>query len=202
MKLITKFFIKRVSKQIKAGKIELALKTVNKYLNAPFENNFYLGICYFEMGDWNQAEHYLKLAWNLQESAMVALVLGEVYLQQDNWQEALLVLEPFQQSPEVKQLIDTIHGGYKQRQEYRLFFSLLRQAMGFMREKRYSQSIQSLMSALPYSKDKEKVYNQIGGIYFNFLKDRVKAEEYFRRAYEGCPNNKSYQLNYARVKLH
>lgn len=131
----------------------------------------------------------------------MALILGEVYIQQDNWGKAHSVLKPYQQVPEAKQLIAVIQGSPRDKQDYKTFTDLLRQAMRLMHRREFSKSIQCLEKALSYSKDKGKIYNQIGGIYFNFLKDRTKAVQYFKKAYEISPTNKVFKLNYAKAEL-
>ncbi len=201
MKLLTKLLTKYVSKQIQAGNIKSALNITEKFLETRFENNYYQGICYFEIGDYDQAQFHLELAWELNKNIAVALILGEVYLQQEQWDKALLVLDPYRENAEAKQLLDIIRGGSKERRDYLTFMGLLRQAIRLIHEHEYSNSIQCLKESLPFSKDRGKVYNQIGGIYFNFLKDRNSAEEYFRKAWECSPNNNVFKLNYAKAKL-
>lgn len=56
MKLLSKIIIKYISKLIQVGKIKSALNISKKYLKSPFENNYYQGICYYEIGDFNQAK--------------------------------------------------------------------------------------------------------------------------------------------------
>jgi|SRR5690554_2842012 len=200
-RIINKSVRTLIIKLIQNGKPQKALKLTD-YLKLTPEKFYYKGICYFETGALESAERHLEKALTLKhDSKNTAQVLAQVYILQKKWESAVKVLSPYKGLTEVERLITIINKSEESRLAYLNYATLLQKAVGMMRSKRYEAAVSHLKNAVCYADEPTDLYNQIGTIYLNCLKDRNKAEEYFSKAYQLSPGNKRIKMNYAKVKL-
>ncbi|GAA0180300.1 hypothetical protein SH2C18_30190 [Clostridium sediminicola] len=200
MNLVQKIIIKYASTCISKGKVEKALKLVKSIESLEYEKFFYEGVCYFEMGSFYKAKENLEHALSLKEDYNCARVLFEIYIQIKEWDNANEVIKNHKNKKGVKTLIKIIKDENK-RERYATHNKNIYLALKCIREKKYDNSIAYYQQALGDATDKANIYNQIGGIYLNYIKDKQKAEEYFSMACNMKPANKIYKMNYAKVKL-
>lgn len=186
---------------IRRGHPAKALNILKKYIVLSFEKDYYLGICYFEMGDLAKAETHLKKALQLKKDPFGAQLLAQIYMQQERWDEARQELQPYHNLTAVAPLIRIISADANHRQKYLKFNQLLRKAMEQLAKKQYPDCVQTLQSASEYADDQGKIYNQIGGIYFNFLKDKHQAKIFFEKAHKLAPDDLQIKMNYAKSRL-
>lgn len=201
MGLIQKMIVWRIRDHIQKGAIEKALAKTN-YLRIPEERHYFQGVCYFELGRLAKAQDHLEevLACS-KDPEVIVFLLAQVYMLQRRWDPALQLLMPYQTRPEAEHLIKIINQGEERRQAYLDYMSLVRKALKMLRNHNYEAAITCLETALPYTEEKAKVYDQIGAVYFNYLKDYEKAADYFGKAYALLPKDKRIKMNYAKVKL-
>lgn len=200
MNLVQKIKLNSAVKYIKKGKVSRALNILNEVKFSSFHEAHYKGICYYELGEFNKAIENFNRALSFKEDYNCTRILSEIYLQQGHWELALKCLRRYKQKEEIKKIIRIIKDE-KKRENYVKHNKLISKAMGLMRSKEYEESISCYNESLQYTSDKAEVYNQIGAIYFNYLKDKKMAEEYFSKAYNLSPNNKVFKMNYAKVRL-
>lgn len=200
MNLVQKIKLEFVSLKIKKGNIEGALKIIRTIEDSSYEKFLYEGICYFEKGNLEEAENLLEKALGIKDDFNCARILCEVYLQRQEFDKAIIVIKPYKNKKEIKFLIKTLQDKNK-RESYIAKNNYISIAMDHMRKKEYDLSIRYYLKALEYSGDRAQIFNQIGAIYLNYIKNKKLAEEYFNRAYKIEPNNKTYKMNYAKVKL-
>lgn len=201
MSFIRKIIIKKIQSCIQKGDAEKALRNT-ELLRLPQERNYYKGVCYFELGDLAKAQTHLEnaLAFDSRNEAIVQ-ILAQVYIFQEKWSQALIILSPYKTQPETARIITMINKGAESRQTYLNYTTLVRKALRMLRAQKYEGAVACLKNALHYTEDKAKIYNQIGAVYFNYLKDYSKAEEFFGKAYQILPSDKEIKMNYAKAKL-
>lgn len=203
MNFLFKIRMKQVQRHIRKGKANHALKILNHYADEIPDASFYKGVCYFEMMDLERARLYLELALSKKNDYNIASVLAKVYLFQKEWDQVLEVLKPYRDMPEVKQMISIMKYNIKDREKYVQYMNMVSKSMKHLQNKQYKESVSCLEESLDYIYNKEergKTLNQIGGIYWNFLKDKEKAEYYFQEAHQLIPENKIYKKNLIKVK--
>lgn len=200
MNFIDKIKINSAIKYIKKGNIDKALLILNKIKLLSFDKAFYKGICYYETGKLDKAENYFITAINYKQDYNCIRILAEVYLQKGNWEMALKKLSTYKHKEDIKKIINIIKSE-KTRDNYIKHNKFVYYAMQHIRLGEYEESICNYKESLQYTDDRASIYNQIGAIYFNYLKNREIAEEYFYKAYSMCPNNRTFKINYAKAKL-
>ena len=201
MRMIQKIIVQFIQNHIQRGDIEKALAKTN-YLRRPQERYYYQGVCYFELGNLAKAQEELENALTVSdESEAVVQILVQVYMFQRKWDQAFKMLIPYQTRPEAQHMIKILNQGEDSCQAYLNYMSLVRKSLKMLRSRNYEAAIACLQSALPHTEEKAKIYDQIGAIYFNYLKDYRKAESYFAKAYAILPNDKRIKMNYAKAKL-
>lgn len=201
MSFIQNIIIKKIQSCIQKGDAEKALRKTD-LLRLPQERHYYKGVCCFELGDLAKAQTHLEsaLAFDSNNAAVVH-ILAQVYMLQKQWDQALKVLSPYKTQPEAERIITMINKGAESRQEYLNYITLVRKAMSMLKAQKYEEAVACLKNALHYTEEKAKVFNQIGAVYFNYLKDHSKAEEFFCKAYQILPSDKEIKMNYAKAKL-
>lgn len=204
MALLIKIHLKSIIRDIRKGNTQKALEKLNAMKNDKYEVPYYKGICYFDMNNFDEAQICLEKAYNYQKDDMeIAILLAQAYLLQKNSKKSLEVLKQYKDQPEAKYFIKIIMNGKESINTYVEKTKLIGKAMNNIRNNNYEKSIQLFNIALEYIGNKEekaKIYNLIGGVYCNYIKDIEQAKEYFQRATKLSPQVKEYKRNLMRVQ--
>lgn len=204
MKLKNLLVFKLVTLNIRKGNADKALELLSKISNPSYKHLFYSGICYYELNDLDNACKYLEQAQELKPEYAAARVLADIYLQKGLPELALKNVKPFKNEPEVKHFMKLVGADEEKRNKYIQHLRLVRYAISCLKTKEYSTCIKYLEEAVAVSQEsheKADAYNQMGAVYLNFLKDKDKAEEYFKKAVCLVPKNKTYKTNLTRARM-
>lgn len=201
MNILEKTALKFASSNIKKGKPEKALKLIESGLKDCFEKYYYTGVCLYDLGDRDRSEECLKKALKLNKSFECSLILNRIYIQDKKWDEALDVILPYKDKDEVRNIISVIKSSSRIRDKYAEYINTISQGMMLIRKGSYKESIECFKKALDLTDDKVGIYNQIGAVYFNYLKDRENAAVYFEKSHKLAPGINAYKMNLAKTKL-
>lgn len=204
MTLLMKIRIKSIIREIRKGNTKKALKKLNVINKDGYEVLYYKGICYFDLNNFKEAQFCFEKAFNYNRDEIdLAILLAQVYLLQNKSKESLKILQQYKDHSEVKYFIKIIMSGEVSINTYIQKTKFIGKAMNNLRDNNYEESIELFKDALEYANYKEekaKLYNQIGGIYCNHIKDIEQAKIYFQKASKLSPRVKEYKRNLMRAQ--
>lgn len=151
-----------------------------------------------------KGEEYLKMALNLNdEYDFLWSTLAEVNILQRKWEEAekaikkAIEIEPGKRMHEAKK--DIICGSDELKENYLKHFALIKDSVEAQKNENWDQAIDLLKEAAEYYDQTGYVYNKIGAIYHNNLKNEELAVEYIEKALEKEPDNTVFIRNLKNV---
>lgn len=129
--------------------------------------------------------------------------LAEVNIVQRKWQKAekavdkALELEPEKKVHEAKK--DIICGSQELKENYLKHFALIKESVAEQKKENWEKAVELLKKAAEYYDETGYVYNKIGAVYYNNLKNKELAAEYIEKALKKEPDNPVFTRNLENV---
>jgi len=167
-------------------KYRVAMKDFREALKADEKQPrlyFFIGTCYYELGDRGNAISYLEKGRNYEEqSPEMNNLLAYLYsLEKRNLKEALsLVNSALSVYPDNFAYLDTLGWIYFQQEEYEKSFEVFSRVLG-------------LIDAEKNQEGMDEIYYHVGMLYEK-MGDKKEAQKYFLKAFKINPRNKLVQL--------
>lgn len=201
MTVIEKLYLKTALHHMKKGEVEKTLSILNRIKCNCYEKHYYAGTCYFDIGENSRAEEELDKALIINKNFECAFVLAQILIMQGKWLMAKEILKPYKKKKETEEIIRIINSGRDDKGKYIRYITAIRKGINLIKNKRYEDSIRCFEESLDFTENKSHVYNQIGAVYNNYIKNKEMAEKYFRLACKLSPGVSTYKKNLARVKF-